>query len=419
MHFNAGGRIMNRKLFLYFSNLIKEKRKAKELSLENLSSLTALDKGYLSKIENKIVEPSLDLLVNIFDKLGEKFVYDPSTLTEMNEKLDKLYFDMIYLNEIDHSAIKESIFSQEDLFRYSPLVDKYLITKYAYMVTTNEKRENYLPLEKEIETNLINFNIIETNLLQIYYDYKGIALKNESQLNEAIKMCEKSKALGHFKYSYGMVCYHLAVIYSRQNNFLEAHNNAKESLVVFMQEFNLKRQKHSQVHLANIYSVSKQYTKADELYRDLLKCGPSEEIEYIIYLNLAWNLIKQDRFLEAISELLKIREKFVVNMKWYYLLSWCYFKTSQMEESIKIIEESALVSSSDEINKSRIRVIEALISESDNKKKINLISSEYQKYLASMDNEDKKFFLEILVEEYSKIAYYKEVAKHLNELIKL
>lgn len=410
---------MESKLVFYFINLIKIKRKEKGLSLENVSVLSSMDKGYLSKIENRIVFPSLENLANILEKLGVNLVYEESILKEMNEKLNKLYYDIVYLNSLDHEYINESILADEEIYTSSLIADRYLVIKYAYLVTSNSDKRVFSSLEEEIECSFVQKNILDSNLLQIYYDYKGIALKNSHRLAEAIEMFERSKSIGYFKYSYGIVCYHLAIIYNRQNNHLEAYSNSKESLMIFLQELNFKRQRYSQIHIANIYSESKLYAKADGLYRDLLRCDLDNEFRCLVQLNLIWNLIKQQQFSNAIVELLSINEKTKLKMKWYYFLSWCYYKTNQIEKSAKIIEESESINLSDTINKSKIKVIWLLIRETDCKIKLNLIKNEYQKNLVNMDNEDERFYLEILIEEYSKTGYYKEANKYFNRLIEL
>ncbi|MEG2993564.1 MAG: helix-turn-helix transcriptional regulator [Bacilli bacterium] len=410
---------MNKNLTTYFVELIKTKRKEKELSLENISVLVSIDKGYLSKIENRIVYPSPEILASILNEFGIKLIFEESILNQMSEKLDKLYFDIVYLNQIDHEYINKTIFSQEDLYSSSFIFDKYLVIKYVYLVTTKKKRELISSVEEIIEAKLIKFNIMNSDLLQVYYDYKGTALKNESKLEEALEVYEKCKSLGYYKYSYGMVCYHMAIVYISLNNNLAAYTNVKESLMIFVQEYNLKRQQYSQIHLANIYSVSKQYIKADSIYRSLMIGNAEKEFKYLVHINLIWNLIKQDKYLLAIDELMIVEEKYTVQLKWYYFLSWCYYKTNQFNYSLEIIESIDSTNLNDSIDWSKIKVIKLLITESDKREMIKMIKDEYQIKQMIMNNEDKKFFLEILVEEYSKILCYKEVNKYQDSLLKL
>lgn len=409
---------MNDKLIFYFSDVIHTKRKEKKLTLDDLAKLTFTDKSYLSKIENKIVKPSFELLDSILNKLSVNLIYKDVELDELNKLISNFYYDMVFLNDIQENRIK-NIFDNEEKFLSSMIVDKYLIIKYMYLVIMKGNDSIINEIENILENYFVKQNLLNPFELQVYFDYKATYLKNNQKLQESIALYEKSKSLGRYKYSFGMVCYHLAVAYNKCNNYLEAYNNAKLSLSVFLEEFNIERQTYSQIHIANIYSTAKLYDGANEIYSDLLKCPIDKSTKYLIKSNLAWNLIKQSKFDIAIEVLLEMQRDMEVKLKWFYFLSWCYYKQNANEKSMSIIRESHLKNDDDLISRCKINVIELLILEGKNKGRTKKIKSIYDENRGEMDREDQIFFLSVLIEENNDQFLYKESNMLYEELCKL
>ena len=104
-----------------FARLIQQKRKAKELTLEELAAKLGVDKSYLSKLENdKVPAPSKDLI----KKISEALVIDYDQLSLLAGRVTESMVKSLDLQKVElFRAMKDKNFSEEEYKKIKKMID--------------------------------------------------------------------------------------------------------------------------------------------------------------------------------------------------------------------------------------------------------------------------------------------------------
>lgn len=104
-----------------FAELIQQKRKAKELTLEELAVKLDVDKSYLSKLENdRVPAPSKDLI----KKISEALFIDYEQLSLLAGRITDSMVKNLDLKKVElFRAMKDKNFSEEKYKEIKKMID--------------------------------------------------------------------------------------------------------------------------------------------------------------------------------------------------------------------------------------------------------------------------------------------------------
>ncbi|RHN01287.1 helix-turn-helix domain-containing protein [Dielma fastidiosa] len=402
----------------YLSYIIKSERKKQELSQDQLSALCNISKSYLSKIENADDFSNEYIIEILLNKLGIHFIYDMDELSELDCLLDEFYYSQVYYNDNANDNYLKVLSYKNDYIN-SILITKFLVYTYAWLVTHNQSVDD---IESKLENELFNYLPPSNELMQIYLDYKGVHQKNNSNFEEAICLFKKALKLGANKNSYAMICYHLATTLMMSSNYLEALHYNETALEYFIKEFNYKRQLFAQVYIAVIYSYCALYDKAEDIYQNLLlnpHCSNDALLWNTIRSNSAWNMCLQHKYNEALNILFPDGEKNeLLFAEEYFNVAWCYYRLNQYAPALKWIDRGLKVSFDVYQTKVKLKTIQALIQNKDDIQAIyHYLIKEYHEIKDNLSQENKRFYLELLVEFCEKAYKYKEALHYYRLLV--
>ena len=163
---------MTEDIIIQISNKIKEKRKAKGITIQELADKAAVSKGLISQIENNRTVPSLPVLFNIIHSL--------------DEDLKTFFEDM-------HDAInKGSVFivrkGQEKLFEKEPVKG----FSYKRILTRSVASQAADVVLLELKRNAGRKQMISTDAYECKYILKG---KVEYQVEKEVFILEEGDTL--------------------------------------------------------------------------------------------------------------------------------------------------------------------------------------------------------------------------------
>lgn len=401
----------------YLSAIIRNERQKQGLSLDQLSSLCNISKSYLSKIENADNYTNDFILNIILKKLNITFILDGDELSKMDALLDKFYHAQVFLLS-ETQDIYEKLLAMEDAYIHSNLITKYTVYKYAWLASNYQK--NLYDIEEKLENELFKLIIPSNQLMQIYLDYKGIHLQNHNLFDQAIKVFNEALAIGIYQNSYSMVCYHLTAILIMQNNFIEAIHYCENALDSFIKEFNYKRQIYAQAYMAVIYSNAKLYSKAESIYQSLLDNPHYNNDPFLIdsiRSNYTWCLCLQHKYQQALSFMFDQGEceEFYFDES-YFNIAWCYFKLNDYVNCLKWVDKGLIKSVNPQTSSKLITIKTIIMHNKDTEFIYNHLTQAYKNNKNILSQENKKFYLKLLIETCEKAFKYKEAYNYLKLL---
>ena len=257
---------MEKRYSEYFCRRIKSERLKQKFSLDSLSQLTKISKGYLSKIENLEYNPSELFLKNIYGKLRIDLAIGVKKIQELTDKLETLHHSIVFYDEAKAKQLYEELITEWESYQYSPLLIRYILVIYIYLNSFEIKNKNIARLERYLIKleNVISFTPEE---YQLYYDYLGV---NYSHVNNY----ERAISFGNYHNITCMVYYHLGKSNYYLNRLFDSfvsYDNASKQFVI---ECNFKRLWFTRSHIASIYYKNKQYEEAQKIELSLLNSIP-------------------------------------------------------------------------------------------------------------------------------------------------
>lgn len=407
--------------YKYFVKRIDDVRTLKSIKLENLARTNFISKSYLSKIKNLKHEIDNELLFQISNSLDLEYYYDTDLISKNLELLENFYISLVFHNPRVTEEILQIIKKRENIYLNSSLIFKYILYKYVWLSINGTSNEETNNIEKFIETEFIATGYLDSHELQIYYDAKGCIRLNSENFDDAILYYNKALSFGIHKYSYSITCYHLGKTLCLINNLFDAMYYDNIALEYFTKEYNIVRQLFTQVHMANIYGKSKQFIKAENIYKEILLRRENNSTDDIfcttIKTNLSWLYISQKRYNDAIKIINEKTKDELIPID-YFHLALCYYEIKDfiaMENTIDSAKHN--ISNVNNIMK-RLELLTYVVNE-DNNSIVEKIENEYIKERLSSDTEEKVFYLNLMIHYCEKESKYKKALGYLKELYNL
>lgn len=318
--------------------LIRSERKKRNLTVVQLAEETNYSRSYLSRIENG-AEVDESVYINILNYFGIKD-YTGAECEEYSKLLSTCMLDLYYLR-CDKNKLEEILFDIEP-YKYSCIYAKFMIIKLMYYVlfidSENKEKNKFITEISEIS---YLFSIQEQ---QIINDYLGYELINKDS-EAANKYFDIALTFGIHNYSTSILYYHIGILKCIKNDLCDALYFCLKAHERFSLELNHIRLFYTQLHIANIFSISGNYIKASMLYERLVESTiiPVED-KTIVYSNMSWNYYKSGNFKEAIRY-----GKLQTNKNYAYYLHMIliYYALSDIEKVTCLLNETKHIILSD------------------------------------------------------------------------
>jgi len=400
---------------LHISQLLKETRLIRNMTLRELSDKTNFTFQTLSKYEHELIEISDDNLKMLFEPLNIDFdvIYyiEHTFINDIQELYEAIAFDYISESKMLYKKIQQV----DKYISYSVYSDIYLVIRYIGSVVFNEDETDFL--------NKILLRIPELNIkyLQLFYDYHAINLMRRGKLIDAVNTIEQAISLGQHGLSTGLIYYHAGILYSLYGKLLKALHFCEQAENQFIRDRNHARLLNVQIHIATIHAKMKNYAIAKQSYlrilKEIEKTKNHDQKEVILY-NLAWFDFLNGQYETSLNFLSKIEEDNLLTENGLFIKIASLSYLGKVDESEKLYAKSnkSLII---DIFKKQIEVIHL-----ENTKKI---SHEYEALLLDLyhltkdkrDYENYEFTLNKLIAYYEGDRFYKKAIVYYQEKLNL
>ena len=281
---------------LPYSKLIRIYREKQKLTLRQLSDITFFGFQTLSKYEIELIPLSDENFEVIAKALNINFTLVHYINRNLKVDLDHLYECIVYDYTDELALLIKNINYAKEYLIYSDLYHYYLVLMFSLDIINGEEKSNFLDEILQLKDH------IDSNLIQIFYDYYAIYTSRLGKLTEAIEYINRAINLGKRPLISAMLNYHAGLLNSLHGNLRTSLEHNLEAEHLFIQDHNHIRLISVQTNIATIYARQKNLDKALEIYYRLLKealRSKNSDIEIVTQYNIAWCYKRMNRFIES------------------------------------------------------------------------------------------------------------------------
>lgn len=385
-------------------NIIRQNRKRKNLSLRDLEKLSGIRYDKIGKYERGELNPNIDTIKILGECLEMNF-----DISEENEievlQLFKDYLNSQFYYEDNSSYFQARIENKRDSYMNSFEYSKILLIEFIICVTG----ENFTQATV-IEKALLPYCKQDLQLTALYYQYKALILREQSEIDLSIDYFLKALELNNNEKQRAMICYHLSTSYKENGNLLKAVEACHYAKNVFSKHSSYLREIHSDILLASIYSRNNCYEDAICKYEFVLKSitdfHSPLSLEALTLTNMVWSSIVHQKYEKGL-ELLDDYEHLFKNSGVAVLYAiWCFYKTSQFDEAANIIRDNQWVNSIEKY-KEKFHLFSLLVKAENDFPSDRILNSAievYSSYKPHADYQVLIFYLNIILDLLEKMG---------------
>lgn len=283
----------------YIGLLIRQKRLEQNLSQEGLCQGICVV-SYLSKIEQGKVNPSVEIVEQLFAVLGISFVTDEEKIEQLRRLLQE-YFDHFF-HEEDTKEVAEAIEKEQSYYENSELNLSWQL--FCIYRTVKWEEENF---SEETDRKLSELSELQMHMTKNQLFLLGILLGNNQKLSFEQRMHWFQVAGQQISGSYvltqqGHLCF-------KEGNYLEAVHYLELAYQMAAEEGNANMLLDSSFLIATCYAnhdienMKRYYRRTIELARVI-----RPELMYSIYYNIGATYVEYGYYEEAVENLCKVEK---------------------------------------------------------------------------------------------------------------
>lgn len=255
--------------------------------------------SYLSKIEKGLVQPSEEIVEQLFEALGISFVMDSEVIHKCKEVF-KTYYDKIFFDE-DTTEEAAYILGHKDELINSELNLSYHIFLIYY---NSEQSFKISDEQKDLETYLESYKDYMTeDELFLYYLFTSVFV--ELEFEERVRRLQIAKQFN----STSNVDLYRMYVYFRQGKYLDVIQIGEKAYILATEEGNVAIMIEVSMLLAICYSNSNEVDSMLHCYRKILnllrgyEISKSNKIKRDIYYNIGATYVERQEYEKAINNL--------------------------------------------------------------------------------------------------------------------
>lgn len=399
---------MNNRLFGF---ILKERRKAKGWSLENLSEDTGINKIALNRIELC----KLDYKDFAYEKILNLLEFNIDEIDKINAKAIELfgaiYKKVMYISSPENEE-KEFASLISFPFRSCGLVkEMYFLMKFVRKGELIKAKKQILFIER-------NIIYLEPEVTNLYYSLKVAYFIAKGDFGVALEVLKKIDINFEQDYQKAIIYNYFGKIYKSKREWFESFEYFNLSLNLFYKTYNFKRAIYCKMDVANMYFLLKKYTKGENLYLELLEDSKLVDVDEVIlgyiYYNLCWcNLLKKE-YEKTIyyGNLADSYENDIGNLKHMCLAQ---YELKEYELALNSIKEGIRYTPTKSENFLFFKMVQKMIL--DYNSSINDMIALYEKCVSVNNIECMELVLEYIVDYYEKNGEFTKLAFYQSKLI--
>ncbi len=400
---------------LPYSKIIRIYREKQKLTLRQLSDITFFGFQTLSKYEIELIPLSDEN----FEVIAKAINLDHSLVFYINESLkndlDHLYECIVYDYSDEIDDIVKRIIKSNEYIPYSDLYHYYLVLMFSLDIINGKEESSFLNEVLHLKDH------IDSNLIQIFYDYYAIHTSRQGKLTEAIDIINRALSLGKRSLISAMLNYHAGLLNSIQGNLKTSLKHNLEAEHLFIQEHNHIRLISVQTNIATIYARQKNLDQALEIYYRLLKeavRSKNSDIEIVTRYNIAWCLKIMNRYSDSNRVIDEIESLAPLTINGNYIKASNLFDLNKRVLAQEIIDK-CLTQNLDPLFKLKFELLNYENRNNLNDDYCSILKEFLNKTKVAYDYENTEFVLDKLIDYYESKFSYKIANYYLKEKIQL
>ena len=322
--------------------LVKLYRKKLNLSQSELVNGICVP-SYLSKIENAEVEPNIQIITLLLEKMGIR-LYDEKSFSEEENKVFADYFEYIfYFKHRDTGALFEILKKKSKKYFNSVKLVDYLLIEWHQLIYHRKKQKRQHEI-KELLESIENLMPVEKR--SFFYYLRAFMEDASDIIGDLTRAIEIS--------SNGFYSYQLASVLISHENYFESINCLDLAEKYFMDEGNFRGLVYTKNMRAVVYSLLRDYKMVEKHARGVIKLLEYTYTEddfimgfrYFSFLNIAIVMQLQERY-EEMCEICRLiiheqEKKYdrIYTTGPYLMLSDYYFLNSDHEKACEFLAEA-------------------------------------------------------------------------------
>lgn len=407
-------------MFHHIGPIYKLHRKQRKVILENVCKTTGLSITKLSDFENGKVQLEESQIKELYHCIHMEYKNNENDIQSF-QKIFHAFYKCILMYEDYESSYKHLMQCKQSVCTNTYYI-QYVLAEFIYGVYKNKATFEF---KEQIELIQTNFDYLNDDQKQIYYDTVGVYYKNLYQYDKALYYFDKTSIFGNDSIT-AMMYYHKTMILSNQNNLTEALESIKEAKLCFDKHVNMKRSLLCNGMIAQLYVRLGAYNKGIEAYKQCIyymKALSFTRDLIVVHNNLTWtNVLKKD-FEQAIKISNQTLELCHNHAPSYFFQAYSYHNLDQDEHAIQAIRKAKECLKTYECTRYMKAMIQAYSfilsvkkSSNDKIKKLELALKEAEK---CCDFQIQLFVMKLLIEQYKVLSDEKSIIFYQNKMLEI
>lgn len=286
--------------------------------------------SHLSKIENNKVEPSDEIIDELFQRLGVNFYRDKEFIKDNKLKINNFFFNLNYYREVKY--IFNEISDHRDKLVNSPLIIDYILAEsYARTkIIENIKRLSELEIYMDSEQ------------LGWFYILKALNSKNINEINIRELISRGTSLLRNSYSQLSLIYFELSI--GQFDKVIELNSEAAN---IALSEGNIMALAHINVCMGNCYAAQglsdlmlPHYTRAINILTDINKKDLISTINY----NMGATYLENGKYEESLYYLEKANDEYLKGddsiFLLYHKLSLLHLKLNNKQKTKNYIDKA-------------------------------------------------------------------------------
>ena len=395
-------------------SLIRVNRICQNISCRSLAEMCKMQASQLSKIERGLEKGTDKVIQNILSELDLDidYVFENSKL--LQSEFRDVYLSIAYCKNDAEEQL--AVFNRKYFSKFESI--EVILANYIIFSMKKINKIKFLNMHHILNECLNNMTIWQK---QLYYEYYGYYLYCQNNYEEAKKYYQLALNLCVDELNRSMVYYHMALLYEKQNDLVEAFRYNQNATELFNKAKNIRRTVHTASQLGTLNCRVGKFQLGFEI---LIQCietmeliGYKDQLDNI-YRKLIWYNIVSHDYAKA-SYYLNISYSYnQENIYYYFYATWVCYQLGNYEKAMRCASIAKTLNGPTYIKK-LVEVTRNMIENKDSIIILEKLEALYSKVATTTAYTIQEFVLDLINSEYLKYKNYEKLYYYTNQLVLL
>lgn len=397
-----------------FGNLIRVNRICQNISCRSLADMCEIQASQLSKIERGL-EKGTDRVVSkllIELDINTKDIHDHINLLQV--EFNDIYLSIVYCK--DDARQKLDDFNHKYCSKFESMEG--ILINFIFFSIEQIKENDFIKMYHILSECINNMTSWQK---QLFYEYYGCYLYHQGNYKEAKSYYQKSLDLCVDDINRSMVYYHLACLYEKENDLIEAFSYNLNATKLFNETKNIRRTIYTAKQLGTLHCRLNNFESGIALLDqciDTMDLIGYNKLKGNVYKKIIWNYIVYNDYQKAQEYLLVANQYCSDDIYYCFYALWIYFKLENKEKAIQYANIVASLTGSTFIKK-LAEITKNMVENNKQTIVLEKLETLYLKFFKSLTYPFQEFLLELIISEYSKCKDYEKLYFYSNQLVLL